>query len=109
MQIHLDVAYPSFSHSSGIGLAAAKHFASKGMNIFMADINVPLLETSVKEVKEISGAGEVNSMVCDVADFDQVMAMKDSVLELYGDVSAGLVDEEFDSLKHVQNARSRFS
>jgi len=73
--------------ASGIGLAAAKHFASKGMHVFMADINTSLLETSVQEVKAINGDGEIHSMVCDVADFDQVMEMKDKVLDLYGDVS----------------------
>jgi hypothetical protein len=74
---------------SGIGLAAAKTFASKGMKVFLADINSSLLTTAVEQVSAIAkgAGGEVESLVVDVSDLSSVEALKDRVMESWGEVA----------------------
>ncbi|KAI5454587.1 hypothetical protein NCC49_003481 [Naganishia albida] len=72
---------------SGIGLAAAKTFAAKGMKVFLADIDAALLQNSRKQVEAVASAGEVESMVVDVSKLEDVVALKDKVMELWGEVA----------------------
>ncbi|KAH8090868.1 hypothetical protein HD553DRAFT_19116 [Filobasidium floriforme] len=73
--------------ASGIGLAASKHFASAGMHVVMVDINTKLLETSAQEVKSITGAGDVSPITTDVSKFDEVIKLKEKVLDLHGEIA----------------------
>ncbi len=57
------------------------------MHVFLADIDEAQLASAVDEVKALQGRGDVSSMTLDVADFDAVMAMKEKVLELHGEVA----------------------
>lgn len=75
------------SSRSGIGLAAAKTFAAKGMKVFLADIDAALLQNSRKQVEAVASAGEVESMVVDVSKLEDVVALKDKVMELWGEVA----------------------
>lgn len=70
-------------------MAAAKTFASKGMKVFLADIDAELLESARKQVDAAATGGEVESMVVDVSKLADVVALKDKVMELWGEVSSG--------------------
>jgi hypothetical protein len=56
------------------------------MKLFLVDINESALGTAVQEVQAIDGHGEIASMKVDVSNFDQIMEMKEKVLDLYGEV-----------------------
>ncbi|WOO77308.1 3-oxoacyl-[acyl-carrier-protein] reductase FabG [Vanrija pseudolonga] len=71
--------------ASGIGLAAAKFLSPAGVNIVLVDISSDL-DAAVKEVKSIEGAGDVVGSQTDVAQVSQVIALRDKVLDLYGEV-----------------------
>lgn len=62
--------------ASGIGFAAAKRFASLGMNVILADLPGTVLETATREAAAISGAGRILGIPTDVADFAAVQALK---------------------------------
>lgn len=68
-------------------MAAAKTFAAKGMKVFLADIDAALLQNSRKQVEAVASAGEVESMVVDVSKLEDVVALKDKVMELWGEVA----------------------
>ena len=72
--------------SSGIGLAAAMKYAKAGMSIFIVDIAEPALKTAVEKVKSVEGVSEVQSMTVDVSKVDQVVAMREKVLDVFGEV-----------------------
>lgn len=59
------------------------------MKIFLADVHPQHLATAHEQVKQIaSGAGgEVESMVVDVSKLESVEALKDKVMELWGEVA----------------------
>jgi NAD(P)-dependent dehydrogenase (short-subunit alcohol dehydrogenase family) len=70
--------------ASGIGLALTERFLAEGMSVVMADIEQPVLE---REAARIAGAGgSVTPVVCDVADAEQVAALRDAALAAYGSV-----------------------
>jgi NAD(P)-dependent dehydrogenase (short-subunit alcohol dehydrogenase family) len=62
--------------ASGIGLAAAKRFASFGMHIVLADLPGAALESASREVAELPGAGSVIGIPTDVSDFASVESLK---------------------------------
>ncbi|HEX3919310.1 MAG TPA: SDR family NAD(P)-dependent oxidoreductase [Caulobacteraceae bacterium] len=70
--------------ASGIGLAAAKAFASHGMNIVIADVT-PLQEAKA-EIEAVSG-GRVVTAQTDVGSFEQVTALERRAREAFGDVA----------------------
>lgn len=74
----------SANSSSGIGLAAAKQLAASGMCIVLVDI-APL-EQAVEAVKAVDGAGDVLPVTCDVSRIDDVVALRDKVLDVYGEI-----------------------
>ena len=71
--------------ASGIGLAAAKRFATLGMKVCLADIDAGELENAREEV---SGSGaEVLAVLTDVAEPSNISALKDNVLDAFGEVT----------------------
>jgi NAD(P)-dependent dehydrogenase (short-subunit alcohol dehydrogenase family) len=74
--------------ASGIGLAAAKKFASLGMKIFMADRNAQLLEESATTAVAplCANGGDVATLVVDVAEIAQVEFLRDAAYARFGRV-----------------------
>jgi len=56
--------------ASGIGLALARAFAARGMNVMLADIEAGALAAAVEGLR--GQGGNIDSVVCDVADFASV-------------------------------------
>lgn len=70
--------------ASGIGLALTERFLDEGMSVVMADIEEPVLTS---EAARLAGAGgAVHTVVCDVSDPDQIEALRDETLEVFGGV-----------------------
>ncbi|MDP2121435.1 MAG: SDR family NAD(P)-dependent oxidoreductase [Hoeflea sp.] len=74
--------------SSGIGLAAAKAFAARGMCVVLADIDRERLADAEKQVAGLSDnpATDVVSIQTDVSDRSAVEALERTVLERFGRV-----------------------
>jgi NAD(P)-dependent dehydrogenase (short-subunit alcohol dehydrogenase family) len=75
--------------ASGIGLAAAKKFATLGMKIVMADRNGELLEESATAVVAplcANGSSDVATLVVNVAEFAQVEHLRDAAYARFGRV-----------------------
>ena len=81
--------------ASGIGLAAAKRFFAAGMNVVIADTNIPQGQDAVSAawapIRDAhptdKGRYDVIGYPLDVADADAVEAMKAYVYETFGDVA----------------------
>lgn len=75
--------------SSGIGLAAACHFASLGLRVCLADLSAERLERAAAEVTSVSSGGRdaVLTVPTDVSKLDQVQALKDKVYASFGEVA----------------------
>ncbi|KAF6835044.1 3-alpha-(or 20-beta)-hydroxysteroid dehydrogenase [Colletotrichum plurivorum] len=58
--------------ASGIGLATARHLASLGAKLSLADINAPLLASAASELATLHGETNIFSKVVDVRDFNAV-------------------------------------
>jgi NAD(P)-dependent dehydrogenase (short-subunit alcohol dehydrogenase family) len=71
--------------ASGMGLAFAERFAAEGMNIVLADVEVPRLEEAATSVKA-SGV-EVLAVATDVSDPDAVEKLRDAALDQFGRVN----------------------
>ena len=69
--------------ASGIGLAAAKKFASLGLNVVIADFNQEALEAARGEL----GNAQVEAVHIDVSRADDLVALRDRALEAFGDVA----------------------
>jgi hypothetical protein len=63
------------------------------MSLFLVDISEEALAKAEKSVKEVQGVGEVYSMVVDVGNVAQVIALREKVFDVFGEVShaVGLV------------------
>lgn len=70
--------------ASGIGLATAHRLARAHMQVVMADIERPALDTAVDAVR--SAGGSVSAFVLDVADPEQVAALREHTLAEFGAV-----------------------
>ncbi|EKD03761.1 hypothetical protein A1Q2_01987 [Trichosporon asahii var. asahii CBS 8904] len=70
--------------ASGIGLAAAKHLARHGLNVVMVDV-AQSLDASAKEVKQVEGSGDVVPVHCDVSNIEDVVKLREQVLDTYGE------------------------
>ncbi|MCU1724761.1 SDR family oxidoreductase [Pseudomonas sp. 5P_5.1_Bac1] len=68
--------------SAGIGLAAAKAFASAGAAVVLADINEALLHGETDKLR--ADGHQVTALVCDVADEAQVAAMIERIVAHHG-------------------------
>jgi len=71
--------------ASGIGLAACRTFAGLGMNVVMADLFAEDLADASETVAS-EGPGKVHPVVADVADFQQIEAIRDWALTRFGGV-----------------------
>ncbi len=68
--------------SSGIGREAALKFASKGAKVVVAARSEPGLASLVNEIQ--TSGGEATYIVADVSDFEQVKAIADKTVQVYG-------------------------
>ncbi len=68
--------------ASGIGLSLAKVFATHGMHLVLADLEVPALETAAADLR--ANGAEVLAVHCDVADADAVDALSAATFDRFG-------------------------
>ncbi len=74
--------------ASGIGLAAAKRFASLGMKVCLADLEGEALRRGAAEVAEAAGKpGNVLAVATDVGRRESVEDLKSKVYAAFGDVA----------------------
>ena len=75
--------------SSGIGLAAARRFATMGMRVCLADLSAETLETAAADVAAVAPKGKdsVLAVPTDVSKLEQVQALKDRAYAAFGEVA----------------------
>ncbi|KAK6908270.1 short-chain dehydrogenase/reductase SDR [Kwoniella mangroviensis CBS 10435] len=71
---------------SGIGLAAALKYAKYGMSLYLADIDESSLQSAIGKVKAVDGVGEVFATKTDVSKVEDVVELRDKVLEEFGEI-----------------------
>lgn len=69
--------------ASGIGLAAARRFASLGMKLCLADLSADALARAAAEI----GAKDVLAVPTDVGKLESVQALKDKAYAAFGEVA----------------------
>ncbi|KAA0698778.1 SDR family NAD(P)-dependent oxidoreductase [Neorhizobium sp. P12A] len=72
--------------ASGIGLAAAKHFAKAGMNVVIADLGGEKLAAARAALEEISGEEHVLAVETDVSKKEELEALERTVIQRFGRV-----------------------
>ncbi len=74
--------------ASGIGLALTKALLDKGANVMMADIDGPGLDAASDALSnQIDNVSErLESIICDVADYDALRAASETTVETFGNV-----------------------
>lgn len=73
--------------ASGLGLEAARRYATAGMNIVILDRNGEALQAAEDELSQLTAeAAGVLARDCDVADREQLQAACDAVFEAFGAV-----------------------
>jgi NAD(P)-dependent dehydrogenase (short-subunit alcohol dehydrogenase family) len=75
--------------ASGIGLAAARRFASMGLSVCLADLSAEALNRAAAEVAAVAPAGakSVLAVPTDVSRLDSVQALKEAVYARFGEVA----------------------
>ena len=75
--------------ASGIGLAVAGKLAAAGMNVCIADLEGEALASAVDELAQLAakGADAVMAVPTDVSQLESVEALRDAVLERFGEVA----------------------
>jgi NAD(P)-dependent dehydrogenase (short-subunit alcohol dehydrogenase family) len=73
--------------ASGIGLAAAKIFAARGLNVMLADVHAGALEEARDAVAGLSSPDKVRSAVVDVSRFDAVQDLQDQAAVQFGAIN----------------------
>ena len=73
--------------ASGIGLAAAQHFAARGMDVCLTDVDAEALDVAHQEVRNSSQGGRVLSVQADVADMAAMTQLRDQIIDAFDDVS----------------------
>jgi NAD(P)-dependent dehydrogenase (short-subunit alcohol dehydrogenase family) len=75
--------------ASGIGLAAARRFASMGLRVCLADLSAEALDRAAAEVSTVApmGATSVLAVPTDVTRLDSVQALKEAVYARFGEVA----------------------
>jgi NAD(P)-dependent dehydrogenase (short-subunit alcohol dehydrogenase family) len=75
--------------AGGIGLAAARRFASLGMKVVIVDIDQATLDRAADEIAAAApdGKGEVMAVRTDVGQRQEVEALKDRVMASFGEVA----------------------
>jgi NAD(P)-dependent dehydrogenase (short-subunit alcohol dehydrogenase family) len=72
--------------ASGIGLAAAKHFAKLGMNVAIADLGGKRLADASAELKALAGEEHILAVETDVAQKESLEALERAVIQRFGRV-----------------------
>lgn len=72
--------------ASGIGLAAAKHFARSGMSVVIADLGGEKLADARAELEAIAGQEHVMATETDVSQKEQIEALERAVIQRFGRV-----------------------
>jgi NAD(P)-dependent dehydrogenase (short-subunit alcohol dehydrogenase family) len=72
--------------ASGIGFAAARHFARAGMSVVIADLGGERLAAAAEDLKAISGEQHVMAIETDVADKASLEALERAVIQRFGRV-----------------------
>jgi NAD(P)-dependent dehydrogenase (short-subunit alcohol dehydrogenase family) len=70
--------------ASGIGLSMARAFLAEGANVMLADIETAALDEAVANLK--GAGGQVDSLICDVADAGAVQDAAQRTIERFGNV-----------------------
>jgi NAD(P)-dependent dehydrogenase (short-subunit alcohol dehydrogenase family) len=72
--------------ASGIGLAAAMHFAALGMNVCIADLGIDALRAAEAKLSSVSPGGGANIMIArvDVSSRDELTALESDVRNRFG-------------------------
>lgn len=70
--------------ASGIGLAMARAFAEKGMNVMLADVEQSALDSALTDLGKLGN--HVRGVACDVADPDSVERAAQATFEAFGKV-----------------------
>ncbi len=73
--------------ASGIGLAAAKILAARGLNVVLADLHAGALDEARDAVAAISAPDKVHSAVVDVSRFDAVQDLQDQAAMQFGAIN----------------------
>ena len=75
--------------AGGIGLAAAKRFASMGLRICLVDLGGNVLEQAAAEVASIAKGGPADVLMAptDVSKLEEVQRLRDRVYETFGEVA----------------------
>jgi NAD(P)-dependent dehydrogenase (short-subunit alcohol dehydrogenase family) len=68
--------------ASGIGRAMAERFLDEGMHVVVGDVEEPVLEATVAELR--AQGADVRGVVTDVSDFASVEALRDAALSAHG-------------------------
>lgn len=69
--------------ASGLGLGMARALANRGANVMLADINESGLKAAADKLRAETNA-EIDSVLCDVAQFEAVGAAAEATLERFG-------------------------
>ncbi|QOR74503.1 NAD(P)-dependent dehydrogenase, short-chain alcohol dehydrogenase family [Cruoricaptor ignavus] len=70
---------------SGLGKAMTRYFLQLGAKVAITSRNLEKLQNTARELEAETG-GKVLAVQCDVRNWDEVVAMKDAVLEEFGKV-----------------------
>jgi NAD(P)-dependent dehydrogenase (short-subunit alcohol dehydrogenase family) len=73
--------------ASGIGLAAAKALAGRGLNLILADVAEAALDEAREAVQAISSPAKVMSAVVDVASFEDLAVLQRTASEVFGEIN----------------------
>src|SRR5262249_57219880 len=75
--------------ASGIGLAAARHFATLGLKVCLADLSAEALMRAEAEVTSASTLGSPGVLIVptDVSRLESVQTLKDKVYSTFGEVA----------------------
>ncbi len=73
--------------ASGIGLAAAAHFAGLGMHVCVADVNDEQLADARALLEKVDGAGSIICTRTDVSDLNSVESLRDEVTSTFNDIA----------------------
>jgi NAD(P)-dependent dehydrogenase (short-subunit alcohol dehydrogenase family) len=67
--------------AGGIGKGIVRALLAKGATVVVADVEEPALDAAVAQM---TGLGPVEGVLCDVSDFDSVVALADQVFAVHG-------------------------
>ena len=72
--------------AQGFGFEMAKVFRINGFNVVLSDINEAQLNSAKAELKKLSSEAEIDSVVCDVTDYDAIANLWNKAKAKFGNV-----------------------